>query len=138
VASKVRAFYRDLPGDDDFLGTLTPHWDMMKPALSPGAPAPLPATDPMISSLGVVDPLLAQTYNGDEAVGSKTRLRVEDFWMAANIITGNLGMHLWTWAGRLRVGCAYNSTYHTEASVVEFLTLLRQVLRDGLGIPVTE
>lgn len=58
--------------------------------------------------------------------------------MAANIITGNLGMHLWTWAGRLRVGCAYNSTYHTEASVVEFLTLLRQVLRDGLGIPVTE
>jgi len=95
----------------------------MKAAMSSDSPKPPPPTEPIISSLGVIDSLLQRQYQGSN------KIVVKDFWMATNPMTPNFGIHLWTWQGILRYAVSYNETFYSREAVVKFVDLVLEIIR---------
>ena len=126
LSTQVKSFYTGFAADPRLLYGLKPHWEMMKVAMSPEAPKPPPASDPMISSVGVVDPLLQRDYVGERDVV------VKDFWMATNVMTPNPAVHLWTWQNVLRYAVSYNEMHYDEADVEHFVDVVVDIVRKEL------
>lgn len=129
VAGRVKEYYTSSQ-TEEIKNLVRPIWQLMKPAILPGAPPPKPATDPMISSLGNVDPLLRRVHGAEGDMAGQIR----DFWIATTVLGANLATHLWTWNGSMRMGISYNNRYYGQDEVKIFAELVREIVLGGLGL----
>ncbi|KAI0161028.1 hypothetical protein GGR52DRAFT_156878 [Hypoxylon sp. FL1284] len=119
--------------DDDFLRayrvTTRHHYDAMtqrRPAPPPGgAPPPKPPSGVTLSSLGVIEKLLPAAY-GD--------VRVAGFHFGVSMLTRQMLLYVWTFAGRMCFSVNYNDAYHDAASVRALIEHIRLVLAEEVGV----
>ena len=120
---------------DDLLRAASPFWATDIPAAfstppPPGAPV---AADLQLSSVGILDRYLRDTYRGPEN-GGRARVEVQDVWIALDVLTPNTAMEMWTFRGQLVMQLIYNEAYHGQESIARLLSLIRRQLQQGLGI----
>ncbi|KAF2490276.1 hypothetical protein BU16DRAFT_148184 [Lophium mytilinum] len=86
---------------------------------------------PGFSSLGRVEEYVREEY-GVEGGGEK--VEVEEWWLATEMLTREIGVHLWTWRGRLRLMGSFNESFYEKGFVAEVLEQVKGELLKGLGI----
>ena len=100
---------------------LVPYNRKITAMISQPAPADMPEpTEPQLQSMGVVETYLKQNYEGV--------VEITDFWLAVEMLTKNLALHVWTWQEQLTLSISYNERSYKEGFVQEFLRSLRGVL----------
>ncbi len=106
---------------------LVPYNRKLTALISQPLPADMPeSTEPQLQSMGVVETYLERKYEGV--------LEITDFWLAVEMLTKNLALHVWTWRERLTLSISYNEHFYKEGFVQEFLRFLRDVLLKELNV----
>jgi hypothetical protein len=128
VASELDTFYKqDLPSSDPEVFPSLPY---LIRSLIPGLTAPvLEGSTPALSSLGVVDRMIAGTYEG-----GKGAWKVEDVWFGNTVLGPWLECFMWAWKGELVVSACYNGAFYKGEEVEGFHRRVVEVLRGGLGV----
>ena len=88
----------------------------------PDAP---PLSEPVLSSLGVMDPYLDGVH-GD--------IEITDFFLGGEIDTRQVMCHLWTWRGEMVLSACYNEAFYEPQSVRGYLTKTYAILLTELGL----
>lgn len=99
--------------------------ELAKQPPHPDAPA---ATEPVLSSLGLLDRYLNGVY-GD--------VEIRKFHVVAEVDTRQIVCHLWTWRGIIVLNASYNEAFYEEQFVHEFLAKIASILLAELGIGKT-
>lgn len=111
---------------------------------SPGCPYP---GTPVISSLGVLDGVIRETYpppkqqDGSNDIASaadqrgKPVLRVTDLWNSGECATGIMSLTPWSWAGKLTLSAVWNDRFYDRNIATKILHKTMEELEDGLGMP---
>lgn len=108
---------------------------------SPGCPYP---GTPVITSLGVLDGLIGETYpppkqqdgrNDTASAAGKPVLRVTDLWNSPECATGILTLSPWSWAGKLTLSAVWNDRFYDRSIATKILHKTMDELEDGLGMP---
>ena len=98
-------------------------------AAQPPPPEMPQATEPVLSSNGVVDKYLKREYgNGDGGVV------LERFWLASEVITKQPVVYVLTWREELSLSVCYNEAFYARGKMDELLRLTREVLVGELGV----
>lgn len=84
-----------------------------------------PSSTPSLSSMGVVEELLAREYGDWE---------LTDFWISSTMLTGDIQMYLWTFRGRMTFSVCYNEGFYDIQEVNALLEETKRQLLAGLGI----
>ena len=87
--------------------------------------AELPS-EPILSSLGVVDRYIQSNY-GD-------KVEVKDFWMAVEILTRQVELCVWTFHDNLTLSAAFNESFYEGDFIESFLSRIWTVLLEGLNV----
>lgn len=128
--SQLGPLYKELssPARNNKLRTmLVPYNRKLTALISQPLPADMPeSTEPQLQSMGVVETYLERKYEGV--------LEITDFWLAVEMLTKNLALHVWTWRERLTLSISYNEHFYKEGFVQEFLRFLRDVLLKELNV----
>ena len=130
--SQLREFYKQ-PLPPSAASTLAPMVipytkgmiELAKQPPDPDAPA---ATEPVLSSLGLLDRYLNGVY-GD--------VEIRKFDIVAEVDTRQIVCRLWTWRGRIVLNASYNEAFYEEQFVQEFLANIASILLAELGIGKT-
>ena len=85
----------------------------------PPVDQPVPS-EPMLSSMGVVDSYLKPKFGG---------IQVKDFWVGVETITPQVTCHLWTWQGKMTLSAYYNDTFYDDGFMQEFLKRVIDILK---------
>ncbi|RWA05278.1 hypothetical protein EKO27_g9827 [Xylaria grammica] len=99
--------------------------------LEGNAPPPKPPSNILLSSLGVVDKVLASRH-GDGA----NAVAVKDFRFGVSMMTRQMLLYAWTFDGKLTFSVNYNDGYHTVRDVHGILEFIGDVLRRELQIDI--
>ena len=89
-----------------------------------------PPSDVDISSLGVVDTLVARTYGTAEC-----GLDVMSLDIGINHVTRQGILFVFTFRGQLNLSLAYNEVYHGREQMLRFVDLVKEDLFKHLGMP---
>ncbi|OZJ04446.1 hypothetical protein BZG36_02817 [Bifiguratus adelaidae] len=123
ISAQLKKYYREYAADQDSISVSIPYAKKLKSMLS--VPPPHPPTDPILSSLGIVDSRLQKAYGPIE---------VQDFWFAVDMLTYQVEVFVWTFQGKLTIEACYNEEFHHDASIEEFLAMLKDILFAELKI----
>ncbi|KAJ5713478.1 uncharacterized protein N7483_010659 [Penicillium malachiteum] len=98
-----------------------------------------PSRDALVSSLGIVERYLQQSYTpADEASPDNkngiTKVTVEDFKFGTETILGQSMLFLYTFRDRLRVVFGFNEAYEDESHVQTYLEDMQSILLEGLQV----
>lgn len=88
-----------------------------------------PPSNVLLSSLGVVDNVLTCEHEAGTRI-----VRVTNFCFGVSMMTRQLLLYVWTFAGRLHLSVNYNDKYHEEKDAVEFLGFIKEVLQKEIGV----
>ncbi|GAB5594001.1 hypothetical protein Unana1_08901 [Umbelopsis nana] len=117
TANQLKEFYVGFLEDQDSLPMLAPFTAELKSVFS--TPPPSPPSEPIISSLGIVDSRLQKTYGS---------IHVKDFWLAVDMLTPQVEIYVWTWQGKMTFEVCYNEVFHQDTSIEKFLHTLKDIL----------
>ena len=91
----------------------------------PPQPDTPPLSEPVLSSLGIMDPYLDGVH-GD--------VEITEFFFGAEIDTAEFMCHLWTWRGEMVLSACYNEAFYEPRSVRGYLAKTFAILLAELGI----
>lgn len=94
-----------------------------------GGAAPKPPSGVTLSSLGVAEGLIKGAYGG-----KGKSVTVEQFSFGVTMMTRQMLLYVWTFAGRLTLSLCYNEAYYQEVMAREVLERLRGFLESELGV----
>ncbi|KAF7562332.1 hypothetical protein G7046_g1839 [Stylonectria norvegica] len=120
---------------DDVLVATSSFWATDMPAvLSAPMPDDMPiAADLQLSSSGVMDKHLKSMYRNQDAQ-ARPDIAVRDFWISLEMLSPNVAVEMWTFAGSLVIETIYNEVYHRHESISAILGLIHEQLGHGLGL----
>ncbi|EFQ99798.1 hypothetical protein MGYG_02810 [Nannizzia gypsea CBS 118893] len=123
---------------DGFLRAISPVYvSEFVAALSAPPPPEMPVpADLQLSSLGVMNKYIDPVYWPSEQGSGKGRphLKVQDLWIALDILTPDVAAEVWTFNERLVIQLIYNEAFHREESITYLLGLIQEQLTQGLGL----
>lgn len=130
LAAQLTQFYKQRlpPSADSHIheGIMVPFTNRLADMLGQPPPVDLPApSDPILSSVGIVDAYLKREY-GD--------IEVKDFWVGVEMVTPQITCHLWTWQGKMTLGACYNETFYDQGFVQDFLQRVIGIVFTELAI----
>ena len=96
--------------------------EMVSQPPHPDAP---PLSEPVLSSLGIMDPYLDGVHGDVEITG---------FFLGGEIDTRQIMCHLWTWRGEMVLSACYNEAFYEPRSVRGYLARTFDILLAELGI----
>lgn len=117
TAYQLKEFYIGFLEDQDSLPMLTPFTAELKSIFS--TPPNSPPSEPIISSLGIINSRLQETYD---------LIKVKDFWLAVDMLTPQVEIYVWTWQGKMTFEACYNETYYQNETVEKFLLQIKEIL----------
>jgi hypothetical protein len=123
TAIDVKTKYEDTRADKDLLPMFSTMCEAVIAGLS--QPPPAPPSAPILSSIGIIDSKLAAKYE---------LISVNDFWLGDDMLSQEIETFLWSWQGMIELSGCYNETYYESVSAQEYLTAVKEILFDGLGI----
>jgi hypothetical protein len=123
TAVDVKKKYQDTRADEDLLPMLATSLAALTAGLSQPPPAPLSA--PILSSIGVLDSKLCAKYGS---------ISVKGFWLGDDMLTPEVETFLWSWQGMIELSGCYNEAFYDAGMVEKYLTVVKEILFDGLGI----
>lgn len=91
--------------------------------------AALPARDALVSSLGVIERYLQQSYASTD---NSKRVIVEDFKLGTEVVLGHSMCFLYTFRNRLRVVFSFNESYEAESDIQIYLEDVQKILLSEL------
>ena len=95
---------------DDVLVSFT---NQMADIVGQSPPLDVPASsEPVLSSMGVVDGYLKSNYG---------EIEIKDFGVSVETVTPQITCHLWTWQGKMTLSACYNETFYDKPFVTDFL-----------------
>ena len=89
-----------------------------------GAPPPpeaIPATEGSLSSLGLIDGYLKDSYGNGKVV-------IENFWLAVEQLTRQPQLHIWTYNGKMKLSACYNSSFFSQDFMEQLLGTMKSIL----------
>ena len=92
----------------------------------PPPPGSLAPSEPSLSSLGIIDDLIAHGY-GDT-------VEVTDFWLGVDMLSRQLMVYVWTHRGELKLSACFNQEFYVQKFVEEFLASVKDILVKGLDL----
>lgn len=134
LVNKVKDFYTSIRDSPENLALAPAFWSMGTPHVPVSdskdpldTPVPAPNTSPSvsISSMGVLDKVIAP-QNGI--------FKARDPWVTGEELGTGLGVFLGTWQGRLQLSAAYNEAWHDREEVRGFLEGCSELVSRGLGL----
>ena len=130
LALQLKQYYKQrLPpsADSDIQeGIIVPYTSYMADIAGKPPPVDRPApSEPMLSSVGIVDGYLKPVY-GD--------IEVKDFWVGVEMMTPQMTCYLWTWQKKMTLSAFYNEMFYDKGFVQGFLKLVINVLLTELAI----
>ena len=131
-ASALKSFYaqlRDPFNNASLRAILEPYTkkqlEMMNHPPPPGVPRP---NDPLMVSVGNLDPYLHRTY------GQQGTVEVTKFWLGAVILTRQPMFYVWTWQGKMRLCMCYNDKFYTKRFMRSFVDRVLGILFEELAV----
>ena len=91
----------------------------------PPPPDILAPSEPVLSSIGVVDDYLKSKYG---------EIEVKDFWVGVETTTPQIVCYLWTWQGKMVFSAFYNEAFYDKSFVQAFLERAMNILFTELAI----
>lgn len=131
-ARHLTAFYKGWYSDR-FVRTFRLTTQYHAEALSRPRPAGPPPSSVTLSSLGIVGRYLASHHGGDGQDNS-LGVRLNDFRFGVSMLTRQMLLYVWTFAGQLNLSVNYNAAYHDCDSAQELLEAICQVLAKEMDI----
>lgn len=117
------------PSQSDLLATLSHITETMAPMMSQPPPSNIPPpSEPVLSSLGVVDRYIHSRY------GDKVEVEVKDFWLAVETLTRQVEVHVWTFQGNLTLSACFNEQFYEAKFIEGFLAKIQAILFHELNI----
>ena len=115
------------PSQSDRMAVLSHFAGTLASLISQPSPpnAELPS-EPLLSSLGVVDRYIQSKY-GD-------KVEVKDFWMAVEMLTRQVELHVWTFHDDLTLSASFNGKFYEAEFIESFLSKIRTILLQGLNV----
>jgi hypothetical protein len=135
TAIDVKKKYRDTRADEDLLPSYAPLLAAMVVGFSQPSSA-APSSAPILSSLGVLDSSLGALDS--KLSGKYGSIGVKSFWLADDILSHHVETFLWTWKGTIELSGAYNEAFNEAGMVEKYLTTIKEMVFDGLGIDLSE
>ena len=86
----------------------------------PGIPAP---SEPMLSSMGVVDRYLKPQYGN---------IALKEICVGVEMMNPQMVCYLWTWRGSMTLSVFYNETFYVESFVQDFLARVIEIVKSEL------
>ena len=115
------------PSQSTLLTNLSHFIETLAPMLGqPPPPNIEPPSEPLLSSLGVVDRYIQPRY-GDE-------VEVNDFWMAIEMLTRQVELHVWTFHDDLTLSATFNENFYEGEFIESFLSRIQAILLKGLNV----
>ena len=115
------------PSQSTLLTNLSHFTETLAPMLGqPPPPNIEPPSEPLLSSLGVVDRYIQPRY-GD-------KVEVNDFWMAVEMLTRQVELHVWTFQGDLTLSASFNENFYEGEFIESFLSKIQAILLQGLNV----
>ncbi|PYH43221.1 uncharacterized protein BP01DRAFT_105543 [Aspergillus saccharolyticus JOP 1030-1] len=129
IDAQYKGVFKDSPENVALCGAVTS--GLREIVKSPEFWAAPPARDALVSSLGVIERYLEQSYASD--AGDRQRgVVVEDFKLGTEIVLGHSMFFLYTFRNRLRVVFSFNEAYEAEESVQSYLEDVQKILLEEL------
>ncbi|KAI0803633.1 hypothetical protein GGR55DRAFT_691651 [Xylaria sp. FL0064] len=130
LAKNIQPIYEQsfAPEDSDLMFVRVPYVEQMTRmlmAMMTAATEATPATEPVLSNLGVLDDYVPAQY-GDVAV--------QDVWLGVHMLIPQLGVYTWSWQGCLHISISYNESFYQEAFVKEWLEKVKINLFTNLEV----
>lgn len=97
---------------------------MSNQPLPPGIPQP---TEPLMDSIGILDPYLQGSY-GHGAV------EITDFWLGSVVLTQQPLFYVWTWQGKMTLSVCYNEQFYKAGFIMSFIERVVSILLQELAI----
>ena len=94
---------------------------------TPPPPDAPPPTQPVLSSLGIMDGYVASSHGSGKVC-------TERFWLGIGMLTPGVMCHMWTRGGRMVLSGCFNESFYAKGYVKEFLERVKGVLMEGLGV----
>jgi len=134
TARQARHVFQDYK-KNDLLRAVSPFWATDIPsALATPLPPDMPvAADLQLSSVGIIDRYLQESYESQED-GGRAEVEVQDVWISLDMLSPNVAVEMWTFGGELVVELIYNEAYHRAESIALLLGLIQEQLQQGLGV----
>ncbi|KAI9037121.1 uncharacterized protein KD926_000838 [Aspergillus affinis] len=128
LAHALQTIYHEqpwTPPDSDLLYNRVPYINKVITMLATPPPPDLPpASEPSISSLGVLDRYVKPRYADD--------VDVADVSVAVHQLSPQLYVHVWSWDGEMHLSTCFNETYHEREFVTEWLADVVGILVENL------
>ena len=129
LALQLKHFYKQrLPpsADSHIAGdVLVSYTNQMADIVGQPAPVDQPvSSEPVLSSMGVVDSYLKPKFGG---------IQLKDFWIGVETTTPQVTCHLWTWQGKMKLSACYNETFYDDGFIHDFLKRVIDILITELG-----
>ena len=130
LALQLKQYYKQRPPPcvgshirDDVLVSFT---NQMADIVGQSPPLDIPASsEPLLSSMGVVDDYLKNNYG---------EIEMKDFGVSVETVTPQITCHLWTWQGKMTLSACYNETFYDKQFVTSFLERVIDILSTELAI----
>lgn len=123
AAQQVKEFYNRVRNDRQHINLVPSYWARSTPAFQQSANPPVPAPNPKpsvsISSMGVVEDVLATQHSPFE---------IDDPWVTGEELGTGLGVFLATFKQRLSISAAYNDAWHDKEEATKFLEQCNQLV----------
>lgn len=97
---------------------------MMSQRLPPGMPQP---TDPLMVSVGILDPYLHHIYG-------QGIVEVTEYWLGIVALTRQPLFYVWTWQGNMTLCMCFNDQFYTKKFMRSFLDRVVGILLEELAI----
>ena len=127
-ARDLQSVYKQLwhPSQSNRLTGFSHFCETLASLISQSPPNPELPSEPILSSLGVVDRYIQSSY-GDT-------VEVNGFWMAVEILTRQVELCLWTFHDNLTLSAAFNESFYEGDYIEDFLARVWTVLLQGLNV----
>ncbi|MCJ1387874.1 hypothetical protein MMC18_000717 [Xylographa bjoerkii] len=105
--------------------------DKMAIVLSqPPPPSMPPASQPQLSSLGIMDGRLQATFSG------KRNVSIAHVEVVTDMMTPGILLYQWSWAGKFFLSANYNEAFCKDDYVEKYLARTQEILFQELGVKV--
>ncbi|KAK6347853.1 hypothetical protein TWF718_005674 [Orbilia javanica] len=141
LAKAVKKVYSDWKYDKDNIRYHGPQVEMFEQAMAAGL-APSNSAGKatvVVSSLGIVERYLTVSDSNNNnlvngGIEEEGEGRIKDFWMGQVQGSSKIVVFLYTFAGKIRLATCYNSGFHEDGAVGEFIEVVVKTLYKGLGV----
>ncbi|OQE38650.1 hypothetical protein PENCOP_c008G02504 [Penicillium coprophilum] len=130
VIEQVKRYYLEIRDDKEHISLAPHYWALSTPAYPAGpdvppVPAANDAPSVSISSMGVVDNILAPTHG---------QFELESPWVTGEELGTGLGLFLSTFRGCMCLSAAYNDAWHDKNEVAKFVRECNELVVRSLGL----